>query len=62
MADISNINPVKPLWPVRPDDKNPAQDQPGQDKDKKEQQSPEAEQSTVHKPDPDHDGQIDEYV
>lgn len=61
MADISNINPVKPLWPVRPDDKNPGEGQHGHDKDKDKQDSNE-DKPTSHKPDPDHDGQIDEYV
>jgi hypothetical protein len=61
VADISNINPVKPLWPVRRDEKNPEKDQPGNDKEKG-QHSPNAEKPTSHKSDPDHDGQIDEYV
>ncbi len=61
MADISNITPVKPLWPKRRDEKNPEKEQPGHDKEK-DKQSPNAEKPDTHNPDPDHDGQIDEYV
>jgi len=59
MDDVPNITPVKPLWPKRPDDKNPEQKRHQDDEKEKEEQQ-ESDKSKSHKPD--YDGQIDEYV
>ena len=58
MDDIPNINPVKPLWPKRPEEKNPQQRRKQDD----EARDDNKDDDTSRKPDSDHDGQIDEYV
>jgi hypothetical protein len=56
MEDIPNINPAKPLWPTRPDDRNPNRKPPQNKKKKKEKpETGEGQQDNQ-------DGHIDEYV
>lgn len=60
MAEIPDLNPIKPIWPTRPDERG--RGQPERDKE-----HPPGKQAPEHapperKPDPDDDHQIDEYV
>lgn len=59
MAEIPDINPIKPIWPTRPDERGHGQrDRDGGERDKHEPEKSPSER----KPDPDDDHQIDEYV
>ena len=57
MDDVPNINPVKPAWPKRPDERNPKKQdrEPGSEKNKSDIEQ-------EQQPKSDHDGEIDEYV
>lgn len=57
MDDLPNINPVRPAWHKRPDEKNP--------KRRNRETDSEQEQAGIDQkkqPQSDHDGEIDEYV
>jgi len=57
MDDLPNINPVRPTWHKRPDEKNPKQ--------RNRETDSEQEQAGIDQkkqPQSDHDGEIDEYV
>lgn len=58
MAEIPDVNPLKPIWPTRPDDRgsNPRRRDDGKDRGEREKSPPE------RKPDTDDGHQIDEYV
>jgi hypothetical protein len=61
MADIPDINPIKHIWPTRPDDKNPSRKErrPGDAPDgERKDQKP----SNKDRQGGDSDGHIDEYV
>lgn len=60
LDDVSNINPTKPLWPVRPDDKNPGQNKRDDEDAENKQKQPQVEEEEPRKDD--NDGHIDEYV
>lgn len=61
MADVPDINPLRPLWPTRPEERGPGKrrptDEQGKEKgprDEKKDEPPHGEGSK--------DGHIDEYV
>lgn len=60
MDDVSNINPTKPLWPVRRDEKNPEQNKRDDEEAENKQQQPQVKEEEPRKDD--NDGHIDEYV
>lgn len=60
MAEIPDINPVKPIWPTRPDERG-GQGQREREEGEREKQEPEP-APPKRKPDPDDGHQIDEYV
>ena len=59
MAEIPDINPIKPIWPTRPDERGHGQQD--RDRDEGDKHEPEKPPPT-RKRDPDDDHQIDEYV
>lgn len=61
MAEIPDINPVKPIWPTRPDERGHGQRDREQEEGEREKQEPEP-APPKRKPDPDDGHQIDEYV
>jgi hypothetical protein len=61
MDDIPNITPTKPLWPIRPEDKQPKREQ-DRDGEQGGTQENTDEQDDTPTGSSDHDGQIDEYV
>jgi hypothetical protein len=60
MDDVPNINPVKPMWPTRPDERKPNKDRREQEDENGKQEQSQKDKDTTRKSD--HDGQIDEYV
>jgi len=59
MADVTNINPLKPMWPTRPDDRGSGKEKKKEETDKKNEQP---ENNNPESPKGDNDGHIDEYV
>lgn len=57
MAEIPDVNPLKPAWPTRPDERGHGQ----RDRDDRAKHEPES-STPERKPDADDDHQIDEYV
>jgi hypothetical protein len=60
MDDVPNINPVKPMWPTRPDERNRDKDRRESEDESGKQEQGKKDKDTIRKSD--NDGHIDEYV
>lgn len=60
LDDVANINPTKPLWPVRHDEKNPKKNKRDDEEAENKQKQPQDKEEESRKDD--NDGHIDEYV
>lgn len=58
MAEIPDINPIKPIWPTRPDERG----QPQRERERDKREPPAEEEPAPRKPNTDDGHQIDEYV
>ena len=61
MADVPNINPLRPLWPTRPEERGQKKRNPEEEQEK-DGGNKNGQQDEQPQGDGSHDGHIDEYV